>query len=408
MNRNGFTLIEIAVALVIVGLLMAVGIPMIGVLAKRAKYIESRETVRSAREALAGTVVKNGTFAADPLGTSSPKTTDAWNKNLLFHADDTMWGSGKDVCGVTTTKTRVKECSNEACSSFTTKTNIAFLVYSNGEDADGVCTGTGVCTGGAGTCVFPTCTGTCSDGVCAGGLGTCSTCTATPGAYCTFPVWQQGAGYNSPCIYTATNPAFQYDDLVQYVTLDELRATRGCQFRITNTSLPDAVVGNDYPVVTLQATGDGSTTYTWSVTTGSLPAGISLNATSGEISGTPTSDGVYNFTVTATNSNNSTTSQAFTLNSTDRCSRWGMQLYNTSVNLWYKRLGGTCTPLPDNAAMYVYPGDTITLFNNSNCTTGRCASSTMTYDSFFKVLDSNNDCYVGVTAVTATTCTFTP
>jgi len=52
---------------------------------------------------------------------------------------------------------------------------------------------------------------------------------------------------------------------------------------------------------TLTATG-GTTPFTWTVTDGSLPVGLSLNPTSGTISGTPTTTGSFNFTVTLTDS----------------------------------------------------------------------------------------------------------
>ena len=48
---------------------------------------------------------------------------------------------------------------------------------------------------------------------------------------------------------------------------------------------------------TLAATG-GTPPYTWSVTAGSLPAGLSLDASSGTISGTPTAGGSTNVTIT--------------------------------------------------------------------------------------------------------------
>jgi hypothetical protein len=72
---------------------------------------------------------------------------------------------------------------------------------------------------------------------------------------------------------------------------------------VTTTSLPAGAIGTVYPGATLQATG-GVTPYTWAVTTGSLPAGLSLNATTGAIAGTPTGTltGAVNFTVTVTDS----------------------------------------------------------------------------------------------------------
>ncbi len=63
---------------------------------------------------------------------------------------------------------------------------------------------------------------------------------------------------------------------------------------ITTTSLPGGTVGQQYSVA-LTATG-GTPPYTWSLDTGSLPAGLTLNAATGAITGTPTSAGASGFT----------------------------------------------------------------------------------------------------------------
>ena len=65
---------------------------------------------------------------------------------------------------------------------------------------------------------------------------------------------------------------------------------------ITTTSLPAGAVGAAYTQTTLTASG-GTPPYTWSLTGGTLPEGLSLNATTGEISGTPIALGTANLTV---------------------------------------------------------------------------------------------------------------
>ena len=74
---------------------------------------------------------------------------------------------------------------------------------------------------------------------------------------------------------------------------------------ITTDTLPDGKVGEAYSQ-TLTATGTAP--ITWSID-GGLPADLSLNVNTGEISGTPTADGTAKFTVKATNSAGSNTKE---------------------------------------------------------------------------------------------------
>ena len=57
------------------------------------------------------------------------------------------------------------------------------------------------------------------------------------------------------------------------------------QIKISTSSLPNGQIGTAYSA-TLTATG-GVSPYTWSLTSGSLPAGLTLNASTGAINGTP-------------------------------------------------------------------------------------------------------------------------
>ena len=80
----------------------------------------------------------------------------------------------------------------------------------------------------------------------------------------------------------------------------------------TAALLPAGAVGTAYSQ-TLQATG-GKGAITWSLASGTLPPGLSLNGATGSISGTPTASGAFSFTVQATDSTGAISRQSFTVN----------------------------------------------------------------------------------------------
>jgi hypothetical protein len=119
-------------------------------------------------------------------------------------------------------------------------------------------------------------------------------------------------------------------------------AGRGVRVRLTNQAItaPTGAVGTgeieDYivsitcPTITLTApplaaatvgaaysqsitASGGRTPYTYAVTTGTLPTGLSLNTSTGAITGTPTNTTSQTFTLTATDANACTGARAYTL-----------------------------------------------------------------------------------------------
>ena len=80
---------------------------------------------------------------------------------------------------------------------------------------------------------------------------------------------------------------------------------------VSTTSLPGGTVGQAYSE-TLAATG-GTPPFTWTLDSGSLPAGLTLNASTGAVTGTPTSAGTESFTARVTDSLSQTDTQALSI-----------------------------------------------------------------------------------------------
>lgn len=239
-NNRGITLVEIAIVLIVIGILIGLGASLIGPLTKRVKLNETRGTVKQAKESILGYAVKNGFLPAD-LDSAGAKKLDAWGRELKYYPASEL--SSGDICGKNTSSMQVYECVNTDCSVYLIKSNIAFVIYSTGDDAEGSCTGT-----------------------------------SSP-----FYVREQGMPYTAPCTYNPTSPQFYYDDVVGYASLDEIRSLRGCPQPLTITSPATLPEGEEdiFYSYSLQAIG-GKPPYTWTGTAGN---GLTLNE-SGLISGT--------------------------------------------------------------------------------------------------------------------------
>lgn len=289
-SDNGFTLVELAIVLVIVGMLIGVGAGMMGPLVKAAKYNEARETVNAA---VSGMIGFGTTSNRIPNTTEFPSTVrnpkDSWNNSLYYIPDANLVNTtAGGICGRKTTNISIVLCPDSACAAPTsTISNIAFAVISGAANFN----------------------------------------IQTSNASGSVRVYNPDVpGIDN---YTVDMTRLEaYDDIVQWMTLDELRIRSGCigaQLKIINNELPYGKSGNVYSATIFPDGGAAYTTggeYRWCVQ-GSLPAGLSIspNTTSvncgalvegswGQsdtlvLSGTPTSSGNSNLNI-FTRDNNDT------------------------------------------------------------------------------------------------------
>ncbi len=170
----------------------------------------------------------------------------------------------------------------------------------------------------------------------------------------------------------------------------------------TASPLSNGTVGTYYKQ-TLAA--DGTMPVTWSVSNGTLPAGLSLNANTGEISGTPTAQGANTFTVTATNAYGSDSRQlAITITIPATIPVTGVTLDKSSLTL---AEGGTAqltaTVKPGNAsnkAVTWESGDTSVATVDTNGKVTAVGAGTATITATTQDGGKTATCVVTVTAQT--------
>jgi hypothetical protein len=95
------------------------------------------------------------------------------------------------------------------------------------------------------------------------------------------------------------------------MTLPIVAAPTPTALTVSTSSLPSGTKGKSYSSA-VQASG-GTTPYAWSVTVGTLPAGLSLASATGLISGTPTATGTSKVTVTVTDAGSPAQTQSVKL-----------------------------------------------------------------------------------------------
>jgi hypothetical protein len=110
---------------------------------------------------------------------------------------------------------------------------------------------------------------------------------------------------------STSNFTVQVTDAKSLTATQPLSLTVSKSPSITTTSLANATQNTAYSAA-LAAVG-GTTPYTWSIVSGTLPAGLALAPGSGVISGTPIGSGASNFTVQVADAKSQTATQPLTM-----------------------------------------------------------------------------------------------
>ncbi|MBK3331621.1 prepilin-type N-terminal cleavage/methylation domain-containing protein [Persephonella atlantica] len=209
MNRKGFTLIELAMVLVIIGLLAGIGITALGILVKRAKVNSTKEIVNADVEAVLGY-----TFSIGKIPDLSTFLTVVRNKKDSFGKDIVyIYDSGlTSYCGRLKTNITVYICSDAACTvPVQTIRNVAFIILSGSANYNNQ-------TAGAGEITTPT----------------------------VIKVYDYGIKVDD---YSGDlNRVEPYDDIVKWVTLSELHNNEKCKplYIDPNQNLPEAIEDAPY------------------------------------------------------------------------------------------------------------------------------------------------------------------
>jgi hypothetical protein len=112
------------------------------------------------------------------------------------------------------------------------------------------------------------------------------------------PSWIQAGVKSFTATPTQVGTLIKTWDKVEVITdFDYLRLNND-QLILSSTSFPSGLTGVPY---TSQANAQGGTQpYSWQIVSGSLPPGINLNGSTGELNGTPLSVGIFYFTMQVT------------------------------------------------------------------------------------------------------------
>ncbi len=287
-NNNGFSLVELSIVLVIIGMLISLGMNMIGPLTAIVKVRETRDMMDADLQAITSWAASRNTIPnADDTGfkTVAKSPLDAWGRNLIYLYDPNLYSasSTKDtICGRSSTPLTLETTDNGTIT--TTVSNVAFAILSDADNATlkSTLNGTNITTSGA----------------------------ATTGS--------------TPATISVKGPSGY---LVRWVTLDELRSKIGCQgaaLKIVNNELPYGNYSTSYSATIVADGGSGSANYQWRIKSSKFPNGIIptfanisttdwITTSSLNLSGYPKLQGSYYFSIFVRDNSGNDSSKVFVL-----------------------------------------------------------------------------------------------
>ena len=253
MNRNGFTLIELSIAMVIIGLLVGFGTSLVVPLSTRAKRMESSRAVDAAMEAVIGyAAAHDGNLpTVEQFPGVIKKYKDAWQKPIYYRVDSRFTDSNMatgTVCTRKDTYLTIRQCNDSACTAPVVVPDVAFVILSGGSNTNNQ-------TIGALAVSAP----------------------ETVDVY-------EGDIENVDNETSDMDRPEVYDDLPQWITLHELKSRIQCfgsRMEILNQTLPPGKTGTTYNAAVYLDGGvpfSSGGSYKWCIQTGSgsPPSGVTF------------------------------------------------------------------------------------------------------------------------------------
>jgi prepilin-type N-terminal cleavage/methylation domain-containing protein len=405
-KHDGFSLIELAIVLVILGLLLGMGTGLIGMLTKRAKLHETRGIIDAGIESLISYGASNNSLPDTvTFSTVVRNPNDVWGKSLYYITDDDLTDSTYGgICGRKTTQLQLLNCPSTGCGTPTnTISNVALIIISGSANFNNQ-----------------------------------TSIPVTNPVTTSTDINHYNQGLQVDDYTTDMNRTEPYDDVVKWITLDELRIKAGCDvphLNIVNNELPYGFESSTY---TATIFGDGGVPYAsggiykWcreqSAITGltftpdilstdcsGLTESSWLQADEIAISGTPTANGSFNFTFFVRDNNddggnNDNVSQKTLVMTINPASGGGggggcstscseFRVWNTNDDDRDFSIGGTCREDVNDGSeatqsgFRLDSGETINRHSDkdNNCTDSIAES--LTYDAA-ACADSDTDCRV--------------